>query len=296
MVQLALNAQGKRAEDDLAWHGMASCDISRTKTEDTMWWWWWWKKPKDDDFEEKLSELDEAIRSLEIALSAIRIRERQALFSWLYYSLPSYLVMLLVYFKFMHPEQDKWELWLLKSAPVMVGPLIIYFVRKFISFSFGRWKNYEEMRLDNLRSRQKAMVEELKKRTKFYATKELIERYETPVKPMDGQQELDGVSGHPSRLHKPGGAGASPHNPPGLTRRKLPHDDPTPPARAPSQPNMQPIPTPITATPLNQFIDELSTPIPSSTRSDSVLYQPPARPLPSQRNWYDKIVDAVLGD
>ncbi|TPX34907.1 hypothetical protein SmJEL517_g02629 [Synchytrium microbalum] len=242
----------------------------------------------------------------------MRLRERQTLYSWLYYSLPSYLVVLLVYFKFMHPEQDPWETWLLKSAPVLVGPLVIYFVRKLISFSFSRYRGYEEMRLENLKTRQKATVEELKKKTKFYATKELIERYETPVKSKDQAQMKNGGQARPAGpmpLNAPGNPSSLPNNPAGLTKKNPYTRDTThvdgsrPPQPSAATPFSRPPQPPPSISQIEASSMPGSSPLMPQTSIQSVQQEPfvyqtmPIIPQqPMQRNWYDKIVDAIVGD
>lgn len=54
----------------------------------------------------------------------------------------------------------------------------IYLFRKIISFYFHRVLSYHETCLNKLRDTQKLKVEELKKKTSYYQTKGLIERYD----------------------------------------------------------------------------------------------------------------------
>ncbi|KAI8855024.1 hypothetical protein BC829DRAFT_379023 [Chytridium lagenaria] len=186
----------------------------------------------------------------------VKITERHVLVSWLYYSIPAYVFYLVGYFTFFNPHGEILNLWLLKTVPLLVFPFLIYYGRKFIFAWFKAKKKIEEQQLETLRTQQKQKVEELKKKTGYYTTKGLIERYESPSK------------ADPNRLQVPGTPGTGTPNP--LTA----------PGSGQLRQRYASVPIPPTAAILE---NSLSAPVLGTPGSGT-------------RNWYDKVVDAIIGD
>jgi len=126
----------------------------------------------------------------------------------------------------------------------------------------------EEKSLKKLHTDQRAKIEEIKKKTNFYSTRSLIERYDVPGSAPSTPQQT------PARL-----------NPANTNLRKR-----LPPGVQTSKPNSPLNQTPIR--PLNGQASELS-----NTPNGNGLLPPPPQPLqPHQKQWYDKLADALLGD
>ncbi|KAJ3192568.1 hypothetical protein HK101_006307 [Irineochytrium annulatum] len=79
---------------------------------------------QDENFEKILSELDERIGKQEVLLADIKVRERYVLVSWLYYTIPAYLIGVASYFTVFSPKDDPIDLWLIKTVPVLVTPFL----------------------------------------------------------------------------------------------------------------------------------------------------------------------------
>ncbi|KAJ3216544.1 hypothetical protein HDU67_009329 [Dinochytrium kinnereticum] len=242
----------------------------------------------DDNYEKILSDLDERIRKQEILLAELTIKERHVLVAWLYYSIPAYVFYLVGYFTFLNPQDDILNIWLLKTVPLLLFPFLIYYGRKFIVLWFKAKKRIQDQLLETLRTQQKQKVEELKKKTGYYTTKGLIERYESPQK------------GDPNKLHMPGSParGTPTGMPPGSGQSQLRQRHasmPSPPTgailgNALGSPSMSGTPTPHNATPGQALGPNGGTP--STIHSSSQF----GTPNTTQRNWYDKVVDAIIGD
>ncbi|CAH1766940.1 2580_t:CDS:2, partial [Entrophospora sp. SA101] len=148
------------------------------------------RSQNNDNYEKILSELDDNIRKAEVRLGEIRIRERNALIIWIVYSLLAYVayVMGYWYFVYMSNEEENWDF--MKVAPVLTGPFFIVIGYRFLALWYKRKETNEISQLEHLRARQSLKVEELKKRTGYYTTKTLLERYDSPTKPMTPGQKI----------------------------------------------------------------------------------------------------------
>ena len=82
------------------------------------------QQSQDDNFEKILSELEDKIVKSEIDLSGIKVRERTVLESWIYYSIPTYAVILLGYFTTFSPANDPIDIWFYKTLVVLIFPLM----------------------------------------------------------------------------------------------------------------------------------------------------------------------------
>ncbi|KAJ3298146.1 hypothetical protein HK104_011139 [Borealophlyctis nickersoniae] len=185
----------------------------------------WLSKREDEDWEKVLSDLDGQIRKAEISLSDIGVRNRRVLFTWLYYSIPIYVLYVLAYFTYFTPSGDPWQLWLIKTTPLVIGPPFIYTVRRFIANYYVAKRRNRLSDLENLRIKQKEKVEELKKKTAYYTTKGLLERYDSLSKggPNQGGNKgpQDPKTAGPPVVRQPGsgpapGPTGQPVGPPGL--------------------------------------------------------------------------------
>jgi len=218
-----------------------------------------WFSKKSDDYENVLSKLAESIDKKKAQLADIRLRERRttllftlySFFLWVAYTAAWYLELL----------PRSWGttdvLKVLKALPVGAVPVIIVFIRRLVQMFYSWRASSEEAALKKLLTEQKGKIAEIKKKTNYDSTRNLLEKYgETSARP-----------DQPSPLRQRGPPGALPGNQPSTPLRQLG----TPPAGTP--PGMTP-----------------PRPLPPYLRpSGSNL------PPPQTRKWYDTLADALLG-
>ncbi|RKP21927.1 hypothetical protein ROZALSC1DRAFT_10793, partial [Rozella allomycis CSF55] len=77
----------------------------------------------------------------------------------------------------------------------------LYFTRNFILYLYSRAISNQETELDALKSRQKLLLEELKKKTDYYATKTLIERFDVAAQDKKTKQ-MDEIKMSSKPLHQ----------------------------------------------------------------------------------------------
>ncbi|KAJ7634455.1 hypothetical protein FB45DRAFT_467855 [Roridomyces roridus] len=140
------------------------------------------QKPPDD-YESILSALAANIQKRQERLSEIRGRERNSTMLVTLYTLAGWLAYVAVwYLGFVTnnangrrvPQVEK----TLRALPVFVGPILILFIRRIVQVWYNRKGNAEEKTLQTLLKEQRLKVEEIKKKTNFYETRDLLSRYE----------------------------------------------------------------------------------------------------------------------
>lgn len=124
---------------------------------------------------------------------------------------------------------------------------------------YKRRERFEEASLKKLKAKQKAKVEELKKKTSYYTTRNLIERFD--------ESRRDAKT-----------TGASPRNKGELRLR-----------------NGQPLTHRPSASTPNARIAPSTRPVPVQTPSGH-FRPPPPEAKPYERHWYDRLVDVIVGE
>ncbi|RKO96261.1 hypothetical protein CAUPRSCDRAFT_12045, partial [Caulochytrium protostelioides] len=179
--------------------------------------WWRASKEEKDDFEAILAAIDVQVKQTEQQIVAIDTRERQVLYAWFYYSVPTYLLFLLTYLLVLRSPHDAWDRWLAKAAPLIGVPLLIEGGRRLIRRYFAVRRGKLHAVLKRHRASQREKIEELKRKTAYYKTKGLIERYDataSPSRPLVPRPGMaPGSSGPPAQTAfghdlAAGGAGA----------------------------------------------------------------------------------------
>ncbi|CAG8572632.1 11607_t:CDS:2 [Ambispora gerdemannii] len=233
------------------------------------------RSKEDDNYEKILSELDNSIRLAEVRLAEIKIRERRAMIIWLVNSTLIYIIYVIgyLYFAGQTPESDNWDVWAIKVAPVFTVPALILIVKNLMAIWYKRNETNEESQLRHLRAKQKLKVEELKKKTGYYTTKTLLERYDSPKSPQGPPPSL--TSGSKTPTLRPGQTPSNQN-----LRQRPAHSQSTP------------IPSNNTANGLNGDMPKASILEGGDIPSGSSIQH--ASPL--QRRWYDKLVDVIVGD
>ncbi|KAF9954635.1 hypothetical protein BGZ65_003897, partial [Modicella reniformis] len=254
------------------------------------------------DYEKILSDLDSNIRKAELRRITFNVQEKRLLSHWLIYSVLVWVGYIAFFTFYLHKQyfyDPHW--WSLALAPVVMGLPVIYVGHLGITEWYKHAKSNEESYLDLLRANQRLKVEELKKKTAYYSTKTLLERYDPASLRPNGQrilgQDVRPVSerqkGQPNpqqpNMMDPGlrqrqglgvvsaqGIPVSPGRPMGVlsgVRQSRIGQGPQNGLYGPQQP------------PFNPEQPHLSNARPY-----------PHEPHSTERHWYDKIVDVIVGD
>ena len=147
----------------------------------------WLKKKEDIDYDKVLDEIAVGIRECQLELSTINQQKRARISKFLLTSIPSYLLTSLVFL--LNAIDFKSQLYC--CFVILGGLIIIVQSRKLIDIWFERQRRIKLELLEKLQAQQQIKVEELKRKTSYYITKGLIERYETtPTKILEDGSEL----------------------------------------------------------------------------------------------------------
>ncbi|CEI91215.1 hypothetical protein G6F70_000908 [Rhizopus microsporus] len=228
------------------------------------------EKTDSKDYEKILSELDNKIQKAESRLSEIKIRQRRTSFMWIIYSLIIWVFCLVYLFRQVNDPFNSAEDYLIPSLPVVLLPLGIYYIRRGLIYFYDMKQKKEEANLSVLRKEQKEKIEELKKKTSYYTTQSLIERYDEVSKKK--KDEAAKESGQDLRQRKP---------------VSMPVNRPIPPLQQQQQQQQQqPYPrAPIPQQAIQNYSNQ------QKLTQPNILQQPRVEP-----RWYDKLVDALVGD
>ncbi|KAI0027328.1 hypothetical protein K488DRAFT_61928 [Vararia minispora EC-137] len=223
----------------------------------------WFKKPEPEDYEEVLSALKVDIEKRRTRLSEIRLRERRATLLTTLYALAAWGVYVSLWyidalprFGFSRSVEHA-----LKLALAFLGPIFVLLNRRLVQLWYTRKGDAEEKSLKRLYATQQAKIEEIKKKTNYYRTRDIIQKYDEA----------------PSSASSPSPAQRPPQQ--GVPRQPVP---PVTPQRSQRQP--------APAAP-----NGLQTPLRPTLQTQ--LNPSPPQPLPPPRKqWFDKLADAILGD
>ncbi|TFK33254.1 hypothetical protein BDQ12DRAFT_691308 [Crucibulum laeve] len=226
------------------------------------------KKKADDDYETIFSTLAADIQKRQVQLSEIRLRERRTTLMVTLYTLAAWVAYVSMWYMNVLPtfnnptlSRDNGLGKAIKGAPVVVGPIVILFIRRIVQIWYQRKGDAEEKSLQSLLKQQRSKVEEIKKKTNFYSTRDLIQKYDDST-PMNTPLRQRIVLGQP-QLVTPQRMPARPAGPP--------NTDPNSAFQTPARPN-----------------PSLQAHLTPSTPSFATG--------PPRKQWYDKLADALLGD
>ncbi|KAI8811872.1 hypothetical protein BJ742DRAFT_105170 [Cladochytrium replicatum] len=248
----------------------------------------WLKRDENEDYEKVLAKLDDDVSRAEVRLSEVKIRERRAHTLWLTYTGAAYVLWLFFVYAYWTPtSSDPLDIWIIKVGSIALTPIVIVGTRRLITMWYVNKRKTEEAQLENLRAKQKLKIEELKKKTAYYVTKGLIERYETPSRP--GLGDKSGTARSNSRIGLPG-----------TELRQRPQAN---------TPTLAINDTPIQSTRNGApFTPGPNTPVPGRVMPPSSLsiqtadqgfaqsHLTSTTTTAATRNWYDRVMDAIIGD
>jgi len=143
------------------------------------------KKKHEEDYETILAELASDVQKRQTLLSEIRLRERRStllvtlytLAAWTAYVSLWYMNILPSFLDHRHGRSLAAEK-AVKGIPVVIGPIVILFIRRVVQIWYKKKGDAEEKGLQNAMRLRREKVEEIKKKTNFNSTRELLQRYE----------------------------------------------------------------------------------------------------------------------
>ncbi|KAJ3233560.1 hypothetical protein HDU78_006364 [Chytriomyces hyalinus] len=208
-----------------------------------------WLTGGKEDFAQVLQDIDNEIQRIEEDMASFEAASHAVRSALLKYLGAVYAAFLAAYFTVMSPAEDTLLVWIAKAAVLALFP-----VGKLVDV----WQEAGYAPRD---PKDKGLIEELKKKTGYYTTKTLIDKFDTPPKPIP-------------KLNSPGK---------GLT-----------PARTPIKPNVN---MPSNSPHLLNANAAMQTPNMNGVGGLKVNLTPSnrdTRATPSS-TWFDRVMDAVVG-
>ncbi|KAF8209550.1 hypothetical protein K438DRAFT_233984 [Mycena galopus ATCC 62051] len=134
------------------------------------------ERPADD--ETVLTSLARDIACQQMLLADLRARERTVSRRITLYLLAAWLVYLgLWYCGLVSGGRVKLVERAVRALPVFVGPIVILFIRRIVQIWYAKKGDAKDKTLQVLLNAQRAKFEDIKKKTNFYETCELLSRY-----------------------------------------------------------------------------------------------------------------------
>ncbi|KAG8945018.1 hypothetical protein FRC04_001274 [Tulasnella sp. 424] len=237
------------------------------------------QKDDPDDYERVLASLSLSISSAQTRLSEIRLRERRSTLLVTLYAIGFWMLYVLLWWTVLpryqlwayHSRDDRAIQSIIKGVPAVVGPIFILFIRRLVQLWYARKGDQEEKQLKALMAEQRTKIEEIKKKTNYYSTKNLLDRYDDS----------------PSRKQSvPGNGPSTPIAPGGLRQRQSATMNGAPAATTPVAPPALHGQARVPATPNR----------PSPLQNTQLLQPTPQQLPPPRKQWFDKVADALLGE
>ncbi|KAI9025755.1 hypothetical protein CLU79DRAFT_62281 [Phycomyces nitens] len=175
-------------------------------------------KNDSNDYEKILSDLDQTIQKSQLRIADIKIRQRRALALLVLYSSILWIVYLVYCISSLYNQNKGIRTITNATLPLVMFPFVIYYARRLLAWFYLRKQTTEESRLSVMIAQRDQKLNELKKKTSYYTTHSLLERYDPseannsqpPNRPLD-----------------------QPHRPASLSTQQVQQSPPNP----PNQPN-----------------------------------------------------------
>ncbi|KAF9476787.1 hypothetical protein BDN70DRAFT_881978 [Pholiota conissans] len=142
-------------------------------------------KNGEEDYETILSNLANDIQKRQLKLSEIRLRERRSTLLVTLYTLAAWVAYVSLWYYNVLPDLKRGQFVTkpsveraIKGAPVVIGPIIILFIRRVVQIWYMRKGDAEEKTVKELMKKRREKVEEIKKKTNYYSTRDLIQKYD----------------------------------------------------------------------------------------------------------------------
>ncbi|GAA5861751.1 hypothetical protein JCM3774_002693 [Rhodotorula dairenensis] len=247
-------------------------------------------RPAEPDYDSYLAKLQTQIAARQARLQQIRLRERRANALFITYGLGLWILYALLWWFGVvgGSPYAAWETKALGTAPVILTPVAIICTRRASRFYFRTRQDKEEKTLKHLVKQKQDKVEEIKKKTGYYSTRDLLEKYDEALR----KGPPGSVPSTPVKAAIPAG--------------KSPASNPV--ASTPARPGAGTPATP--ATPQGQIrnVPATGTPVGPGTPSGNpqpwggasapgalAAFPTMPPPTPHTRSIMDKVADALLG-
>lgn len=251
------------------------------------------------NYEKELQVLQTKLAETEKRLLSRRLRLRRTKGLFTLYSLVVYIV----YVGIVVAKNQLTRIDLLNAnrwaLGVLAGPPAIYIVRYMIQAVLGRFVSFDEDRIKYLRQQQEGKLEELKQKTGFYSTKAIVDRYE----PKKEVKKVQPVKKAPANVRQgvPPPTANIPRNDPNRNPNLNPN---APNINAPNAagvaPNAPIVAGNAAAAPAAVVIPK---PVPVSEKDVIAAKQSldkagvsVAASAPYQRQWFDRVLDLLVGE
>ncbi|KAF9010341.1 hypothetical protein BDZ89DRAFT_996329 [Hymenopellis radicata] len=136
----------------------------------------WFRNNKDEDYETILAALAMNIEKRRLRLGEIRRRESRASALVTLYALVAWVVYVTLWYVGALPLNLGGKAG--RAGGVIGGPILILLMRRVVGVWYTRSGDAEEKTLQKLMREQRAKVDEIKKKTNWYETRELMQRYD----------------------------------------------------------------------------------------------------------------------
>ncbi|GAA5928204.1 uncharacterized protein JCM15063_003819 [Sporobolomyces koalae] len=251
-------------------------------------------KTKEVDYDTYLSLLQDKIAARQQKLQQIRLRERRANALFITYGIALYVLYIALWYfgvvgkRYGHHSTFEKAVGIL---PMIVFPVVIIFTRRAVRWVYRRREAKEEMIIKSLLKKKQDKVEEIKKKTGYYSTRDLLEKYDeglkknsdprsslpgTPIKQIGKQGSLPSSASTPARLASASGPSTPQAQVAGHAR---------------SATTGSVAPSPAGSVPFPSSSPEVHAPSPRPQQAGG----PPVNSLPQSRSVMDKLADALLG-
>ncbi|PPR04846.1 hypothetical protein CVT24_007234 [Panaeolus cyanescens] len=145
-------------------------------------------KKGEEDYETVLSNLANEVEKRQIHLSEIRLRERRSTLVVTLYTLAAWIAYVSAWYMEFLPSLQGMQYVssrgverAIHTFPVIVGPILVLFIRRVVQIWYKRKGDAEEKALKELMKRRRDKVEEIKKKTNYYTTRDLLQKYDEPT-------------------------------------------------------------------------------------------------------------------
>ena len=239
-------------------------------------------------FERALAKLSTQLTAANLSLDNSRSRARRIKALWTLYTALAYVISAAVLVLVLGPQN-----WHLPHYVGLVGaPILIYGVRTLLALFFDWQIGRKQAHVEDLQKQRETKINELKKATKYDSTQELLQKYgaapkQTPAKAQQGtKRKIVSPQDQPQRTGLPPPPTANIVRPGGIT----PNTPPRP--NVPDIPRSPQYPHSLTTSPVNVSPEEPGF-APNAFTSG---LPPPRSSYDKPSNWYDRILDVILGD
>jgi len=199
------------------------------------------KRKNEEDYETILASLVKNIEERQIRLSEIRLRERRTSLLVTLYTIALWVVYVAFWYLNLLPsffgdrKRERFER-AGKALLVVIGPILTLFVRRTVEIWYQRIRDAEEKTLQVLMKQQRSKLEEIKQKTNYYSTRELLQKYDEASRGQLPQRkrvpQTPSAVPTPQKLPQPHAAVNSPGNTPLKPQVTAPQPfPPTPPRK-----------------------------------------------------------------